>query len=129
MKAIRSRSLALAVSLGLAAPAAFAAPGDVFLFNQSNVGIAPYFKLNCLNTGWLNFGGVGPQSFFGWGPLAPDGCSIEFTYTIFGAPPPQDPVKGNHRTRYIQDSGTGQFLVVGADAGTHEMEGPDENGR
>jgi len=132
MKAIRNLAIAAVASLAFAAPSASAARGDTFVFNNSDLPIAPYFKFNCpgaASTGWLNFGGIGGQGFFGWGPLAPDGCEIEFTYTIFGGPPPVDPVKGNLKHKVAADSQGLNVFVIGTDVEARELAGPGETGR
>ena len=129
MKAIRKIAVATAVSLAVAAPSALAFPGDVPLYNNTPYPIAPYFKLNCLNTGWIFFGGVGPYDKFTWGPIGPEGCQVEFTYVISGMPGPQDPVKGNHRTQFTQPLDESHVLVVGTGGILRELEGPDERGR
>jgi hypothetical protein len=120
---------AAAVSLALAAPAASAGQGDVFVFNNAAVSIHPYYKFNCLNTPWINFGGIGANSFFGWGPLAPEGCQVEFTYTPIGAPPPQDPVQGVLRTRFTQTLDELHVIVIGTGGILREVAGPGDSGR
>ena len=126
---LKQLAAAAAVSLALAAPAAMAGQGDVFVFNNSAFPIHPYYKFNCLNTGWLNFGGIGPNGFFGWGPLAPEGCQVEFTYTLVGAPPPQDPVQGVLRTRFTQTLDELHVIVIGTGGIMRQVSGPGENGR
>ena len=127
--AIKKLAVAAAATFAFAAPSASAAQGDIFVFNNSSQFIAPYFKFHCFNTPWLNFGGIVGNSQFGWGSLVPDGCEVEFTYTQFGGPPPQDPVKGNHRTRFTFEADGVHFLVIGTGAITRELEGPGETGR
>src|SRR5688572_20310017 len=126
----RTLAAALAVSAAFAAPAALAAQGDTFVFNNTNAPFHPYFKFDCgTSTGWLNFGGIAPQSFFGWGPLTADGCVIEFTYTAIGAPPPVDPVKGTLKHKVTQDSEALHVFVVGGELAARELAGPGEAGR
>ena len=130
MNAIRKLAVAAAASLALAAPATFAAQGDTFVFNNTDTPIHPYFRFDCgTSTGWLNFGGIGPQSFFGWGPLTMDGCVMEFTYIPIGAPPPTDPVKGTLKHKVTFDSGALHLFVVGGELEAREVAGPGEDGR
>jgi hypothetical protein len=124
---------ATAASLAFAAPSASAAQGDTFVYNNSYAPIHPFFKFHCpeagFPSGWVNFGGIGPQGFFGWGPLAPDGCEIEFTYTVFGAPAPTDPVKGTLKHKVTADSQGLNIFVIGGNAELRELAGPGETGR
>ena len=130
--AIRKLAVAVAASLAFAAPTASAARGDTFVFNHSDLPIHPYFQFHCPgtgSTGWLNFGGIGPNGFFGWGPLVFDGCAIEFTYTVVGGPAPTDPVKGNLRSRVNYDPDGLHIFVIATDVVARELEGPGETGR
>ena len=129
---IRKLAVALATTLAFAAPEASAGRGDTFVFNNSNLPIHPIFQFHCPgtgSTGWLNFGGIAPNSFFGWGPLTFDGCAIEFTYTVFGQPMPADPVKGTLRTRVNYDPDGLHIFVIGTDVVARELQGPGETGR
>jgi hypothetical protein len=126
---LKKLAAAAAVSLAFAAPAAVAGQGDVFVFNNSAFPIHPYYKINCLNTGWIFFGGIGPNGFFGWGPIGPEGCQVEFTYTVVGAPAPQDPVQGVVRTRFTQTLDELHVIVIGTGGILREVAGPSDTGR
>ena len=120
---------ATAAAIAIAAPRAQATQGDVLVYNNSSVPIAPYFKFHCPDTDWLFFGGIAPNSQFAWNGLVPDGCVIEFTYKISGSPAPQDPVQGNHRTRFTFEADGVHVIVIGTGGILRELEGPGENGR
>lgn len=130
MKTIAKKLAAAAVvAVAVAVPSAQASQGDVLVYNNSSVPIAPYFKFHCPDTGWVFFGGIGPNAQFAWNGLTADGCELEFTYTISGGPPPQDPVNGNHRTHFIFHADEEHVIVIGTGAVLRELEGPGEDGR
>lgn len=126
---IKKLVVAAAAALTFAAPSAFAARGDIVVYNNSDTTIAPYFKFDCFNTGWIFFGGIGGNGSFAWNDLVPDGCMVHFTYTVAGAPPPSDPVKGTLRTQFTFDSEAVQVIGIGTDVLARELEGPGEDGR
>jgi hypothetical protein len=130
MKTFTKRLAAVtAAAIALAAPCAHATQGDIVVYNNSSAPIAPYFKFHCPDTDWVFFGGIAPNSQFTWNGLTPDGCVFEFTYTISGGPPPQDPVQGNHRTRLTFEADGVHVIVIGTGGILRELEGPGENGR
>lgn len=105
---IRKASLSALLACAFIGTAAQAG-GEVLVINETDQAITPYFRYNCFGftpapstvtpDGWVNFGGIGARSRFGWtfsDPFLtrPD-CSkpkLEFTYTAAGAaPPPKKP--------------------------------------
>jgi len=126
---MKQLAAATAVAIAIAAPSAHATQGDVMVYNNSSVPIAPYFKFHCPDTDWIFFGGIAPNSQFAWGGLVPDGCVIEFTYVMSGTPGPQDHVKGNLRTRFTFEADGVHVIVIGTGGKLRELAGPGENGR